>query len=306
MILWTPEATKKLYGPKGKPFIGGTYKKKLILHTTEITTRLPNYTAPPHLTAEILEHDMVANGLWQHIPYDKAAYSLRENALEDDYWTWQVEMNAKAKDIPNYPEYVYENIAWVVNWFVENLGVKAVFADFSVMQYGMHAPQRMTDEAVRQFEGIMGHAHFGLDVDEHWDPGRLHVPKVQKYMVTAPPPPPPPPDEEEEMNTLKLGDEGNLVLFYQAAFNGWIDEYNLGNDKKVELNKTFDEDFEDAVKFYQKAAQVEENGAIDGALAPALARFHPWFQGLKAGGFDEVAREQADAAHTRLDGLHAI
>lgn len=184
MLKWMPEAkTRIVPKAKGKPFIGGDPNTRLaVLHSTE-TSWVPNYSAPPHITAAVLQPRMLELGyVWQHVPFDLAAYALRENSLEDDWWTWQVEFIAYAGDMGTYPDHVYENIAWVCNWFVENMGVEPNFADFSVMQAGTHARQRMPDSAVRAFNGFIGHGHFGRGTDTHWDPGQLDVPRLQRFM----------------------------------------------------------------------------------------------------------------------------
>ena len=116
------------------------------------------------------------------------------------------------------------------------------------------------------------------------------------------------------MNALKRGDTGNLVSWYQQAINGWHDEFNHNPDRKIKVTAVFDAATETQVKAYQKSANVGfelvdgkkvYSGVIDGALAPALARFNPWYK-ANGGTIDAIARGQADAAHTRLDGLHAI
>lgn len=295
MIQWMPEASKQIIdGATGKPFKGGNRETRLlVLHSTE-TNGWPRYSWPPHLTAHIQSPTMLENGLRQHIPFDEAAYALRENWLEDDYLTWQVEMIGWAGKMHGYSDLVYENIAWICQWFVHHLDVPPEFADFSVMKSGKTAPQRMEDDEIIAFDGIIGHAHFGRDVDEHWDPGRLDVARVESYMEGA----------EMAFNSLKLGDEGNLVAWYQQAIIGWRLYYEHP-DKVIEVTSVFDEPTESAVKEYQKNANVEQNGVIDGAIAPALQRFHPWFN-EQSNAVDQPARNAAQGAHDRLDTLHDV
>jgi hypothetical protein len=62
----------------------------------------------------------------------------------------------------------------------------------------------MNDATVRAFSGILGHAHVGINVDTHWDPGKLDVARLESFLVT--PPPPPPPTGVEYMFPIRRGD----------------------------------------------------------------------------------------------------
>lgn len=164
----------------GKPWSGGSLKPKLVLHSTE-TRGLPNYTSPPHLTANL---DRVL--FYQHVPFDRAAYSIRSSAVESLRYVYQVELIGYAADIPNYSDRWYAELSKMIAWFTANLGVPRVFADFSVMQAGATAPQRMTLTAVDSFSGVLGHGHVGRGIDTHWDPGKLDVARLE---TVGPPPP---------------------------------------------------------------------------------------------------------------------
>lgn len=201
MLVWHPTATRKYYSLRGKAWVGGDASKpKVVLHTTE-TLGMPNYSAPPHMTFYAQRDTRL---LYQHIGFDKAAYSMRDNALEDDKFMYQIEMIGYAQNVPNYDDTFYQNVAWLLKWFNEEMGVPLEFADFSVMRYGATAPQRMNDATVRAFSGILGHAHVGINVDTHWDPGRLDVAKVESFLTT--PPPPPPEGKAEYMFPIRRGD----------------------------------------------------------------------------------------------------
>jgi len=130
MQVWHPTATRKYYSLRGKPWIGGdATKPKVLLHTTE-TLGMPNYSAPPHMT---FFAQRTTRDLYQHIGFDKAAYSVRDNALEDDKFTYQVEIIGYAAKVPGYLDLFYQNLAWLLLWFNKEMGVPLEFADFSVM-----------------------------------------------------------------------------------------------------------------------------------------------------------------------------
>lgn len=78
------------------------------------------------------------------------------------------------------------------------------------------------------------------------------------------------PEGEAEM-TLKRGAEGNAVRYYQEAILGWdpaaLPEFGADSD--------FGEETETDVKRYQRAADLPDNGQIDGITADLLSRYHP-------------------------------
>ncbi len=188
-VLWHPDALR--YPVKrrpGKPFSGGSGKVKLVLHSTE-TGGLPSYTSPPHITADFHK---VAAPLWQHIPFDLAAYSIRSSRAEELHTVIQVELIGRAHLVPDYPDLWYQNLASFLEWCHQNLEVPLSFADFTIMRYGRLAPQRMRLREVDDFTGILGHAHVGRFIDTHWNPGRLDVPRLKSFLKPHEPPPPPP------------------------------------------------------------------------------------------------------------------
>jgi hypothetical protein len=174
-ILWHPDATRQIFAADGKPWVGGKGNRKLLLHSTE-TLGWPNYAAPPHLTLNPFTGE-----LRQHVSFDQAAYALRDNAGEDDRYTWQIELIARAADTGGYDDTWYRNVADIIAWFHLEMGVPLVWADFSVMLYGTLAPQRMTRDECDSFAGIFGHAHFGRGVDSHWDPGRMDIERLARF-----------------------------------------------------------------------------------------------------------------------------
>jgi hypothetical protein len=114
---------------------------------------------------------------------DKAAYSVRNNAQENDCPTFQVELWGNAANVPRYSDEWYQGVADLCQVFVDEYGIPPDFADFTNVRYGAYAPQRMSDEDVTAFSGFLGHCHMGYGVDTHWDPGELDAAKVLSYMT---------------------------------------------------------------------------------------------------------------------------
>jgi len=182
----------------GKPWRGVT-QPVVVLHTLEFNgwPDPQRWDSPSHLVA-----NPNTGELRQYLPMDRAAYSVRDNALEDDKPTWQVEMWGKAANVPNYSDDWYRGVAELVNLFNEHYQIPVTFADFTNVQYGKYAPARMTDAEVRAFTGFLGHAHMGRGTDSHWDPGKLDVTRVLQFAGGVHEPPP----GGYQMRTVQYGD----------------------------------------------------------------------------------------------------
>ncbi len=199
-ILWHPDAKKQIFSAKGKPWhtgTGGSGKPKYLDHMTE-TRGFPNYKAPPHMTTNLFTGE-----LRQHIPFNLAAYAVRDGLVDIMKFVYQIEHIGYSALVRGYPDIWYKNKADLMMWFHLNLGVPLQFADFSIMRYGQWAKQRMNRAEVDAFSGILGHAHVGRGRDTHWDPGKLDIDRLQTFLI-VPPPPEPPPQEEEEGYELAL------------------------------------------------------------------------------------------------------
>lgn len=167
----------------GKNWVGGSGKRKLLLHTIEGADEdigwprdWTRWCATPHLAMHPWKYGRGEDeGLYQLVGFDKAAYSLRDNAGEDDRYIWQVELAGRAANVPIYDDDWYRGVAKLCSWFIENMGVADVFADFD-------NPVRMGSAGWNAFSGIMGHVHFGAGVDDHTDPGHLDVARVRSFM----------------------------------------------------------------------------------------------------------------------------
>lgn len=185
MILWHPDAERHVIpGREGKSWRASTGKRRVILHTWEFTTRWPNYTTPPHLSLWPRPFQHRAK-LRQHVPFDRAAYSITDEQQETARMTWQIEIAGQAAEVPNYPQVWYDDVSALLSWFVVELDVPWMFADFSVMLAGADAPQRWDWGTFSDFAGYLGHGHAGKGRDRHWDPGKLDVSRLEEPMSFA-------------------------------------------------------------------------------------------------------------------------
>jgi hypothetical protein len=165
----------------GKPWVGTT-APMMVIHTLEFNAwpDPDRWDAPAHLVC-----NPNTGEVHQYLPMDKAAYAVRDNALEDDEPTFQVELWGKAANVPGYSAEWYEGVANLCNVFVDEYGIPPIFADFSrvAVAYPGATPDRMTHAESDAFTGFLGHCHMGLGTDTHWDPGRLDTDKVLAYMT---------------------------------------------------------------------------------------------------------------------------
>ena len=183
----------------GKPWVGGSGNAKLVLHTIEAadpwTIGWPRnwsgWTYAPHLA---MNTDRWPDGDWiyQTVPFNKAGYSIRNNSLEDDAYTYQIEIAGQAVNVPGYPDSFYQPLAEVCQWFIDNKGVPDVWADFSCCSYGKYTDCRMSKADVDAFSGFLGHCHVGRGIDTHGDPGHLDVERLRSFMANPTPPTIPP------------------------------------------------------------------------------------------------------------------
>lgn len=159
----------------------GTTGRKLVLHTLE-GNYFPSpqrWDHPSHFV-----YNPYTRELRQYIATSKAAYSIRSSDIENDYFTLQIELWGKAHEVPTYSDVWYEGVAVLVEWVCVEFDVPLVFTDFEQrIVYGRFAPQRMADDVLRAFTGIVGHCHVGRGVDTHWDPGNLDVDRVLSFIV---------------------------------------------------------------------------------------------------------------------------
>jgi hypothetical protein len=177
---------------KGKHWSGGVGNSKLVFHTIEGADpwdigwprTWSRWTSAPHLA---MNSNLFPNPGWlyQTIYFDKAAYAIRDNDLEDDAYTYQMEMAGRARNVEDYPDQFYEAIATVADWMVAVMGVPDTWMDFSCAQAGVDSPCRHTKDEIDRFAGFLGHCHVGTGIDKHWDPGKLDVQRARSFMTTG-------------------------------------------------------------------------------------------------------------------------
>jgi len=69
------------------------------------------------------------------------------------------------------------------------------------------------------------------------------------------------------LSQLRLGDSGNAVKKHQEALNAW------NPDLELKLDGEFGALTDKATKQYQKAAQIDQNGVIDGVTSSMLMTY---------------------------------
>lgn len=160
---WHPGATRAPYSDAG-PFVTG--KPKLVWHTTEGSS-LPAYSnSAPHFTL-----NPKTGQLWQHIPINRAAKTLkhpagtvetnRANAI-------QVELIGFARDTDNWPRTYYAPIANLARWIEVNARVpRRCGVKFFV------GTARLQGQAWLNYSGHCGHSH--APHNDHWDPGAFQI-----------------------------------------------------------------------------------------------------------------------------------
>ena len=174
----------------GKPWSGGQGNSKLVLHTIESADPWDigwprdwsRWTSAPHLA---MNSDRFPDGDWlyQTLPFDVAGYAIKNNDLEDDAFTYQMEMAGRARNVPTYDDQFYEAVAEVAQWFVDEMDVPNRWMDFSCATFGTDSACRHTKAGVDAWSGFLGHCHVGKGTDRHWDPGKLDTERVQSFMV---------------------------------------------------------------------------------------------------------------------------
>ncbi len=87
----------------------------------------------------------------------------------------------------------------------------------------------------------------------------------------------------EELSQLRLGNTGNAVEKHQKALNVWNDKLGLKTDG------VFGEKTDTGTKQYQKAAEIEQNGVIDGVTSSMLMTYLTDDEGGTGGKHSHVA-----------------
>jgi hypothetical protein len=164
--LWHPDATHDVYADAGAFTTG---KPKLVWHTTEGSS-LPTYQgSAPHFTL-----DPRTGKLWQHIPVNRAAKSLKHPAgtVETNHaHALQVELIGFARDTAAWPDAHYARIAELARWIEHNADVpRTCGVKFFT------GTARLGGQAWLDYSGHCGHCH--VPNNDHIDPGSFQIGKV--------------------------------------------------------------------------------------------------------------------------------
>lgn len=176
MAKWHPGATRVPYSSAGSYV---TAAPKICWHTVE-GYGLPNYNgSAPHFTLSIK-----TGKLWQHIPIDQAAKSLRHPAgtVETNKANVvQVELtDAFARSSASWPRSAYDHIAKLARWIEANHGVPS---KCSVTFTDANHVQRLAPSAWLKYTGHLGHQH--VPSNDHYDPGPFNIGLVLAGSVEA-------------------------------------------------------------------------------------------------------------------------
>lgn len=181
--------------PGLRPFVGTA--KKITTHTTQ-TSVLPNWeqqqSGIPHLSV-----DLATGERWQHLDFSIAAYTLNggdHSPNSDSGQNIQIEIIGYAADSPNWPQSEYDELASILHWLCDNLGIP----------YNFPVPfppaSRLNWEQWEPLSGILGHSMAPFN--DHTDPGALDV---SKLTGSEPEPEPGPPESaaDDELRAILVG-----------------------------------------------------------------------------------------------------
>jgi peptidase M23-like protein len=165
-----------------RPFTG--VARKITLHTTE-TSAKPNWAAQqsgiPHLTC-----DLVHGVMWQHLPFDMAAYTLKggdHSPNADSGLNIQIEIIGYTSQCATWPLPDYDNLRILLTWLSKTLAIPYV------IPYNFGAPLRLTWDQWEQTKGILGHCH--APYNDHSDPTGLNTALLMIGAPVEPQPEPP-------------------------------------------------------------------------------------------------------------------
>lgn len=163
--VWHPDAIRAPHQDAGA-FTGGG--SKLVWHTTEGSS-LPNYQgSAPHFTI-----DPRTGKLWQHIPINRAARTLKAGG--PNFWnTIQVEIIGFAGASHSWPSSAYGHLRDLARWIERNGDVPR---KSTVTFTDARNVKRLPADAFRSYAGHIGHQHAPAPND-HWDPGRLNIKEI--------------------------------------------------------------------------------------------------------------------------------
>jgi hypothetical protein len=187
VIPWLPDAERQIMATAG-PFTGGPAKG--VLHTTE-SNGWPDYrggTVAPHVTVRL---DVAARRLLvrQHIPFDRAAKSLRndpDGVQTNRDSAIQLELVGTCDPSfigayywPRADDYALAALARLMRVIEAMTGIRRRAAGSwpsYPFAYGADAPQRFTLPQWDAWDGWCGHMH--VPENTHGDPGSLNMSRL--------------------------------------------------------------------------------------------------------------------------------
>ena len=227
MGIWLPGYSRHVFpGRTGFPF-AFTGAPKLCWHTTEggsVAGALGAYAPyPPHLIVNPLSGEKL-----QHISLDLAAYSAMDN--NDRQHLIQLEVVGFAASSHTWPD-------WVLRWLADNV-VRPIrdavgVPDRALRFYGAgegitlaseNSPIRLSENALRQFSGHVGHQHLSSP-DSHWDPGALNITKILAFAAGG---------DEDDLNETQDG----ALLETHALVVRLVQALLEGKGSEVHTNQT--------------------------------------------------------------------
>lgn len=186
-----------------RPFSDGPGQPKVVMHTTE-TAGKPNWQVQmsglPHFTI-----DPSTNEIWQHLPLDVAAYTLRGGEHSPNSSAGvsiQIEIVGRAEKIRDYDQDWYDNLKPLLVWCCAKIGAPYAFPfPFTGnLGYGEGGEVRQTWTTYQLATGIVCHANVPYNL--HWDVGDFPIERitdrVEPPVVIEPPVIEPPPVEPAE------------------------------------------------------------------------------------------------------------
>jgi hypothetical protein len=131
--------------------------------------------------------DLETNDLWQHLPLDMAAYTMKggdHSPNSDSGVNIQIEVIGYTAGCPLWPDAHYARLLALLEWISVNVGVPLEYPMLFVGPNGV-AP-RASWEQWEPLSGVLGHCH--APYNDHHDPTGLDVSRLQPG--ESPPPPP--------------------------------------------------------------------------------------------------------------------
>lgn len=237
-MIWLPQAD--LIPIPGAT--GTTHQRvvdKLVLHTTEGTTiggavsAYKQRRVPPHAT-----YDWTKRLLVQHVPLDRAAYSLWH---VDRLGCIQVELVGRAVETPTWPtsalERIVEDVLLPIHRRVPTIPMHADVAWLPYPESYGRQRSRLSFGEWDEYRGVLGHSHCPCKrwpwplskTNAHGDPGALAVPRMleiaRALLHGDAPPTDKPTDEEDDVMLLgfyKLHNKPAIYAVYSDGTKKWV------------------------------------------------------------------------------------